>query len=151
MDAITVKIKILKTEKTFLTHVQRLPQPKIQVPSAKNSTSSPQKDKKKKTHQNGRLYHKNQNFENRKKNFSYSCPKVSSTKKLGSQLKKCDLQPANRHKKHTKMAAIIVKIKILEIGKKPFLLMSQGVINQKIIFLAQKLRPPAREQDIFII
>ena len=44
------------------------------------------------------------------------------------------------------MAAIIVKLKILKIGKKPFLLMSQGVLNQKIRFLAQKMWPLAREQ-----
>ena len=44
------------------------------------------------------------------------------------------------------MAAIIVKLKILKIGKTPFLLMSQGVLNQKIRFLAQKMRPLAREQ-----
>ena len=47
------------------------------------------------------------------------------------------------------MAAIIVKLKILKIGKKPFLLMSQGVLNQKIRFLAQKMRPLAREQTYF--
>ena len=49
-------------------------------------------------------------------------------------------------KKHIKMAAIIVKFKILEIGIKPFLLMSQGILNQKISFLAQTMRPIAREQ-----
>ena len=47
------------------------------------------------------------------------------------------------------MAAIIVKLKILKIGKKPFLLMSQGLLNQKIRFLALKMWPLAREQDIF--
>ena len=54
-------------------------------------------------------------------------------------------------KKKRKMAAIIVKLKILKIGKKPFLLMSQGVLNQNLRFLAQKMWPVAREQDIFII
>ena len=43
------------------------------------------------------------------------------------------------------MAAIIVKLKILKIGKK-ILLMSQGVLNQKIRFLAQKMWPLACEQ-----
>ena len=47
--------------------------------------------------------------------------------------------------------SIIVKLKILKIGKKPFLLMSQGLLNQKNRFLALKMRPLAREQDIFII
>ena len=47
------------------------------------------------------------------------------------------------------MAAIIVKLKILKIGKKPFLLMSQGVLNPKIRFLALKLWPLAREQTFF--
>ncbi len=46
------------------------------------------------------------------------------------------------------MADIIVKIKILKKGKKPFLLESQGVLNQKIRFLAPKMRPLAREQTI---
>ncbi len=41
-------------------------------------------------------------------------------------------------RKHIKMAAIIVKLKIFEFGKKTFLLMSEGLINQKIRFLAQK-------------
>ena len=44
------------------------------------------------------------------------------------------------------MAAIILKFKILEIGIKRFLIMSQGVLNQKIRFLAQKMWPVAREQ-----
>ena len=49
------------------------------------------------------------------------------------------------------MAAIIVKLKILKIGKKPFLLMSQGVLNPKIRFFALKMWSLAREQHIFII
>ena len=32
---------------------------------------------------------------NKKKYVSFSCPKDHSTKKLGSQVKRCDLQPAN--------------------------------------------------------
>ena len=48
--------------------------------------------------------------------------------------------------------SIIIKLKILKIGKKkPFSLMSQGLLNQKIRFLALKIWPLAREQDIFII
>ncbi len=51
--------------------------------------------------------------------------------------------------KKEKMAAIIVKLKILKIGKKSFLFMSQGVLNQKIRFLALKIWPLVREQDLF--
>ncbi len=47
------------------------------------------------------------------------------------------------------MVAIIVKLKILKIRKKTFLLMSQGLLNQKIRFLALNMWPVAREQDIF--
>ena len=38
------------------------------------------------------------------------------------------------------------KTQNFENRKKAFLLISQGVINQKIRFLAQKMRPLAREQ-----
>ena len=38
------------------------------------------------------------------------------------------------------------KTQNFEIEKKPFLLMSQSILNQKIRFLAQKMRPLAREQ-----
>ncbi len=44
------------------------------------------------------------------------------------------------------MAAIIVKLKIWKMGKKTFLLMSQDVLNQKIRFLAKKMRLLALEQ-----
>ena len=42
-------------------------------------------------------------------------------------------------KKHIKMAAIIVKIKIFKIGKKTFSLMSHSVLNQKIRSIALKM------------
>merc|ERR1712105_317131 len=112
-------------------------------PSAKNSTSSQRTDIK--THQNGRHYRKNQNFESRKKPFLLMSQGVLN-QKIRFLAHKMRPLAREQTKKHIKMSAIIVKIKILKIGKKSFLLMSQGVLNQKIRFLAQKMRPLAREQ-----
>ena len=82
-----------------------------------------------KTHQNGRHYRKIQNFGNRNKTFLTHVPRYPQPKNQVPSANNATYSPRT-DKKRIKMAAIIVKIKILKIGKKPFLLMSQGVLNQ---------------------
>ena len=92
-----------------------------------------------------------------KKCVFFSCPKDHSTQKLGSQVKRCVLQPADRQtdgkiyqcyirKKSRNVYKKNVKMENSKNKKKCFFLMSQGSLNPKIRFLDQTVCPVAREQ-----
>ena len=105
-------MKISKKEKNeFLTHVPRSAVPKYQVPRSKTvtcrlvtkKTDRNTKDKEENTRKlpfGGPSKGQKSKFRKKKKCVFDSCPKDYYAKKLGSQVKNCDLQVKNKKDKN---------------------------------------------------